>query len=170
MLTYPVEMYYPSYDFNLPNMDDQILIINEYKKYINECHNAKPPQKIDEDHISVQAMSFLLEKMKQESYFKGVRDIVNLIFAEIKTPDELFASLFPDRESLVSLFKQQFLDACELMLMKDINWSKMDLTWDKYQRGFYSEEDKKIKIDEVEEIKNILNQQISIFKEEGGLF
>ena len=38
MLTYPLEMYYPDYDFNVPKMEDQILVINEYKNYIEHCN------------------------------------------------------------------------------------------------------------------------------------
>lgn len=176
MLTYPLEMYYPNYEFDLPSMSDQILIITEYKNYIHECHQNN--YQIDKEHISIKAMSFLLEKQKQVSYFQGVREIMNLILSEIKTPDELFASMFPDRESLVYLFKQQYLDACELLLMEDmVNWDKMNLTWDKYNKGkLYKQEvevkekEKENNTSELEELKNILNEQVSIFKKEEGIF
>lgn len=172
MLTYPIEMYYPNYDFNIPSMEEQLLIINEYKNYIHDCNQYDI--KIDKMHITVKAMEFLLEKQKQQSYFIGVREIINLIISEIKTPDELFASMFPDRESLVFLFKQQFLDACELILMNNINWEKMNLTWDKYKKGYYNEEFVKEienKESELEELKNILSEQVSILhKSEEEIF
>lgn len=126
MLSYPLEMYLPDYDFNVPKMEDQILVINEYKNYINYCNKKDIP--INENHMSVTAMKYLLEKLKQQGYFKGVRDILNFLFSEIKTPNELFISLFPDRESLVAIYKQQFIDACELASM-DLNWEDFNLSW-----------------------------------------
>lgn len=141
MLTYPLEMYYPDYDFNVPKMEDQILVINEYKSYIEHCN--KRDIEINEKHISVTAMNYLLEKLKQQGYFKGVRDILNFLFSEIKTPDELFISLFPDRESLVAMYKQQFMDACELATM-DLNWEEFNLSWKE--------------LGDIEEVKRVLRE------------
>lgn len=171
MLTYPLEMYYPNCDFGIPTIEEQLFIINEYKNYIHNCNQYDI--KIDDKHITVKAMKFLLERQKQKSYFEGVREIINLIFSEIKTPDELFASMFPDRESLVYLFKQQFLDACELILADNVNWEKMNLNWYKYKKGYFNNEFKeeiKNKENELEELKNILNEQVSLLNKKGDVF
>ena len=130
-LSYPIEMYYADYDFQLPTISDQFLIVNEYKKYLDSC--VKQRKKLDDNHITVRSMSFLLERKKQVSYFETVRAMVNFLVTQQKTAEELFISMFPDRESLVATFQQQYLDACEIFLNRaDVDWERLKISWEKY--------------------------------------
>lgn len=165
-LSYPLEMYYPDYDFDVPSFEDQMLIIKEYKNYIFDCNQNN--KEINKQHITVEAMQFLLDKLKQQSYFEGVRHILNFIFSELKTPDDLFTSMFPDKESLVSLFKQQFLDACELILIQDeIDWDRMNLSWYHFKQKKEAENEI-IEDNELEKLKNLLESKVSILKNENN--
>lgn len=138
-LVYPLEMYYPDFNLGVPKIEDQFFVVNEYKNYINHC--IEKDLVIDKSRVEVLSMEYLLNKLKQESYFQGVRDILNYLFMKEKTPNELFISLFPDREELVEIFKQQFIDACELLIHhKKIDLQRMRLSWSKFNEETESEE------------------------------
>lgn len=124
-LVYPLKMYYSDFDHEVPNITDQRQIVEEYKTYMQEVH--KQEHALDEGHITIVAMRSLISSLKQDAYFKGVRDIVRHLSLGLKKPDELFTSMFPDREDLVFLFKQQFFDACELLTTSEVDLTRLDI-------------------------------------------
>lgn len=130
-LIYPIDMYYP----------DSIIILTEEEQdnIIQNCNEyiKKTGKKIDLEDPSpeVQALVLMSEQIKQQSYFSGVRDIVNILLSNNRTPVELFRSLFPNNKEEVEVFKTQFADACDLILLKDqIDWDRMNLPWYDYAR------------------------------------
>lgn len=125
-LMYPLEMYYPD-GLNILSLQEQEEIINAMKEY-----SKKTGKKISEndEHVAVKAAILLSEQLKQYKYFKGVRDILNMLLSGNRTPEELFRTLFPNEQEDIQDFQFQFADACDLILLKDqIDWKKMNIDW-----------------------------------------
>lgn len=125
-LMYPLEMYYPD-GLNLLSLPEQEEIVRAMRDY-----GDKTGKKIsgDDNNIAVQAAMLLSEQLGQYKYFKGVRDILNMLLSGNRTPEELFRTLFPNRSEEVEEFQFKFADACDLILLKDqIDWKRMGSDW-----------------------------------------
>lgn len=130
-LIYPIEMYYPDSVSTL-NEEEQDNIIQNCNEYIKKTGKNIDP---NDEHLEVQALFLMSEQIKQESYFSGVRHIVNMLLSNNRTPVELFRALFPNSEEEIETFKTQFADACDLILLKDqIDWDRMNLSWYEYAK------------------------------------
>lgn len=125
-LMYPLDMYYPDgiEILSLKEQEEINTALREYQKTSGRKIDINDP------HPSVQATILMLEQLKQYSYFKNVREILNMILSGNRTIEELFRSLFPNSEEEVEDFKCQFGDACDLILLKDqIDWKRMSCEW-----------------------------------------
>lgn len=126
-LVYPLEMYYPNGVEGMVSEAEEAAIIAAYRDY--EERIGKPIDPNDK-HAAVQAFNLMLEKVRQNDYFSGVREIVNLLLSRNRTPEEIFRNLYPENKDSVEDFKCQFADACDLILLKDqVNWKAMNLPW-----------------------------------------
>lgn len=130
-LIYPIDMYYPG-SISILSKEEQDDIIQNCNEYIK-----KTGKKIDVEDPApeIQALILMSEQIKQDAYFSGVRNIVNILLSNNRTPVELFRALFPNNKEEVEVFKTQFADACDLIILKDqIDWEKMGLPWYDYAK------------------------------------
>lgn len=130
VLQYPLEFYYPDYNFNNLTNEEKIIAHQAYK----ESFLKQESEGVSSSAFKAMVLNLNIEK--KVTYFQGVRDILNLLFAQQKTPEHIYLSLFPDREKLVSIFQQQFLDATNLLTHSDeVDWERMNLSWEKFHRS-----------------------------------